>query len=466
MNLNTDFDTIAAISTPRGKGGIAVIRISGSEALDVAERFFKAKSGKALRDVRPSSAVYGDIFDGASFDFPIDDGLATVFFAPRSFTGEDTVEISCHGGCYITEKVLSSAIASGARLARRGEFTRRAFINGRIRLEEAEAIGGILDAETDAQVKLFSKGSASALSSAVDSIKSDILSMLTELYAKIDYPEEDLSGIPRDELPKRIGSLLERCERLKATYKTGYAVTKGIKTVICGRANAGKSTLYNALLGYEAAIVTDIEGTTRDVLEHTLSLGDLTLRLYDTAGLRSDATDKAELIGIERTRRALGDAELIFAVFDSSAPLTEQDRELIRELRDTDKTVISVLTKNDISRTDCDFEEIYSAFENVVRVNARDGDTSELVSLTQSLYIDESIDLGHDAVLVGERQENAIEGAATALREAYNVACDGFYEDISAMYLEGAFTALSEIDGREISEDIVDGIFAKFCVGK
>ncbi len=461
-----NFETVAAISTPRGKGGVAVIRISGEEAFEVAEKFFRPKSGKSLRNYPQSTAVYGDIYSGGNGGYQIDDGLATVFFAPKSFTGEDTVEIACHGGNLITERVLEAALLSGASLAGKGEFTKRAFINGKLRLEEVEAIGGIIEAETDAQIKLFSKGSASALGDRVDSIRGEILSLLTELYAKIDYPEEDLSGIPRDELPGRIEKILSDAEALEKTYKTGYAVTSGIKTVICGRANAGKSTLYNALIGYEAAIVTDIEGTTRDVLEHTVSLGNLTLRLYDTAGLRDNATDKVEMIGIERTKKAMEDAELVLAVFDSSEPLREEDKTLAENLETSGKTVVCVLSKTDIPSRKFDAEFLKNKFSHVVEVNAKEGRTEELKHKLESLYIDETLELGHDAILVGERQASAIRKTTEALKCSHTAAEDGFGEDICAMYAEAALSALSELDGREISRDIVDGIFSKFCVGK
>lgn len=460
------FDTIAAVSTPRGKGGIAVIRISGSEAFAVAERMFVPKSKKHFAELRHASAVYGDILSGKGDGDVIDDGIATVFRGPNSFTGEDTVEISCHGGALITECVLQAALLSGARVALAGEFTKRAFINGKIDLSRAEAVGGLLEAETEAQMKIFSSGSVSALEGAIASIKDDILSVMTQMYAKIDYPEEDLSDIPRDELYDTMQSLLTRCEKLNATYRTGYAVTKGIRCVICGKANAGKSTLYNALLGYEAAIVTDVRGTTRDVLEHTLSIGSMTLRLYDTAGIRTDATDSVELIGIERTERAIKDAELVLAVFDSSCELEEEDLGLIERLSQFKGEVVAVISKQDIESSEFDIKKIKSSFSHVVTISARDGSIDELKAKIESMFLDESIDIGHDAVIVGARQATAISGAVVALKAGVTAARDGFGEDLCAMYLEEALTSLSELDGRHVSEDIVNGIFSRFCVGK
>lgn len=460
------FDTIAAISTPRGKGGIAVIRISGSEAFSVAERIFVPKNKKPVSSIAHATAVYGDILSGTSENDIIDDGIATFFRAPNSFTGEDTVEISCHGGVLITQRVLEAALLSGARGAMPGEYTKRAFVNGKTNLAKTEAVSGLIEAQTDAQIRIFSSGSVSALEGAVNSIKNDILSLMTQMYAKIDYPEEDLSDIPRERLTELFSELLSRCEKLKNTYRTGYAVTNGIKCVICGKANAGKSTLYNALLGYEAAIVTDIRGTTRDVLEHTLSLGNMTLRLYDTAGLRNDATDSVELIGIERTEKAISDAELVLALFDSSAPLDGEDVALIERLESFGGEAIAVISKQDIENEAFDPTRITNAFKNVVALSAKDGDIKALKEKIESLFMDESINIGKDAVVMGARQATAIEGAVSALLDGKQASEYGFGEDVCAMYLESALTSLSELDGRQVSEDIVDGIFSKFCVGK
>ena len=460
------FDTVAAISTPRGKGGVAMIRISGEDALEIAGKMFLPKSGRSLTEYRSASAIYGDILSGRAEGEIIDDGIATVFRAPHSFTGENTVEICCHGGNLITQRVLEAVLLSGAKAAGPGEFTKRAFVNGRLDMSHVEAIGGLIEAETDAQIKLFSQGAASAMSRTVSDIRDKLTSMLSEIYAKIDYPEEDLSGIPRDEFPGRIYEILSTVERLEKTHKTGYAVANGIRCVICGRANAGKSTLYNALLGYEAAIVTDIEGTTRDVLEHTVPLGTLTLRLFDTAGLRTDATDKVELIGIERTKNAIDSAELILAVFDSSSPMNGEDIALVDRLKGGDTPCIAVLTKSDISTDRFDEAFIRGAFDHVVSVDAKTGRIDELRALAEKLFIDDSINIGNDAVIVSSRQAAAIEGALENLRMAYSASEDGFFEDVCAMYVEGALSAISEMDGREISKDIVDGIFSKFCVGK
>jgi len=282
MNL---LDTIAAISTPYGKGGIAVIRISGSEAVSVAERMFEPKNKKPLSETPSNRAVYGSIYANKDGErVAIDDGIAVVFRAPASFTGEDTVEISCHGGVLLTQRVLESALLSGARLATAGEFTRRAYINGKMTLTSAEALGELLAASTDEQISLARSGLRGKLSGEISRIYNSLCDVLAAIYAHIDYPDEDLADISREEMLDIANKNLSDLKRLAATYTTGHAVGEGISTAIVGRTNAGKSTLYNLIVGRDAAIVTDIEGTTRDILTESAKLGKITLRLSDTAG--------------------------------------------------------------------------------------------------------------------------------------------------------------------------------------
>ena len=313
------FDTIAAVSTPRGKGGIAVIRISGADAISVAERVFLPKSKKPLSDIDHAKTVYGDIrakdTDGRVIN--IDDGMAVCFHAPRSFTGEDTVEISCHGGVLITQTVLEAVFAAGARPATAGEFTRRAFVSGRMSLSQAEALGELLEAKTHSQMLLSRSGVRGVLSDKIEELYTKLGDVLSSIYAKIDFPDEDLADMGRDDIEVSVSDIRDEAVKLASTYKTGRAVSEGIRTVICGRTNAGKSSLYNMRVGREAAIVTDIEGTTRDILEETASFGGVTLRLCDTAGLR-DTDDKVESIGVDRARSEMKNAELILAVFDGT----------------------------------------------------------------------------------------------------------------------------------------------------
>lgn len=466
MNIN---DTIAAISTPHGKGGVAVIRISGSQAIPICNRVFRPKSGKQLDELAPNLTVYGEIFMPAAEGISamsIDDGMAVCFHAPRSFTGEDTVEISCHGGILISGQVLSAVLAAGARQAEAGEFTRRAFINGKLDLSEAEALGALLEAQTQGQVMLARGGMSGILSGELRLLYDQLCEIVTSVYAKIDFPDEDLAELTTEEIHARLTSLRAKLGKLCATYGTGRAVCEGIRTVICGRTNAGKSSLYNQLVGREAAIVTDIAGTTRDLLEETVTVGHVMLRLCDTAGLR-ESDDPVERIGISRAKQQLEAAECILAVFDRSVPLCEEDLSLLARLRETDATVLILLNKCDLeSAWD---EQILDGFprENLLTVSAAtDLGVDRLRERIEELFLDGTLDLRADAIVTSARQYAALSRATEHITRAIAAAEASFSEDISCVDLELAMSALAEVDGRAVTEDIVTQIFSHFCVGK
>lgn len=456
-------DTIAAISTPYGKGGVALIRISGSDALSVAEKVF-LPIGKTTLGMRPHGQMtYGTIQTPAGGE--LDDGMAVWFRAPHSFTGEDTVEITCHGGILITERVLRAVLMAGARPAEAGEFTRRAYISGKLRLSQAEALGNLLDAKSDSQITLARNGMKGHLSARTEQVYTDLRSMLTSVYAAIDFPDEDLSEMSRDQMIAVTERAQSDIRALAATYCTGKAVTEGIPTVICGRTNAGKSSVYNRILGYDAAIVTDIEGTTRDVLHETATLGKTLLRLCDTAGLRQ-TDDVVENIGIERTRREMQQAGLILAVFDSSRPITEEDRALIREIRQSGIPAIALLNKSDRT-AEADWQELGDDFRCVLPISAKEGTGMDaLADAVDRLFIDESLDLGQDAIVTGARQYAALESAAEALTHALTDLRNEVPLDLCCVGMEQALLAIGEVDGRELGEEIVAEIFSRFCVGK
>ena len=460
-------DTIAAISTPRGRGGVAVLRVSGPDAIAIADRIFEAKNGKRLAEQTARVAVRGDIFAtlGDGERRVIDDGLVTVFRAPASFTGEDTVEISCHGGVLLTETVLTSLLCVGARAAEAGEFTRRAFLNGKLGLSSAEALGNILEAQTEAQLVLAQAGMRGRIEGRSEEIYSQVRDILASIYAKIDYPDEDLADMSREEMLQALIKCKDMTDTLVRSYRTGHAVAEGIATVICGKPNVGKSSLYNRLVGREAAIVTDIEGTTRDVLTETASLGRVTLRLYDTAGLR-ETENLVERIGIERTREAMERAELILALFDGSRPADEEDRELVERLKCGGCTVIAVFNKSDLASEGID-EFYLSHLENRVSISARTGEgIEELERLVDRLFTDGEIRLGEDAVLTNARQHAAARNASEALARAMDALTCGLPIELACTDAEGAMEAIAELDGRAVSEDIVSQIFSHFCVGK
>ena len=466
-------DTIAAISTPHGKGGVAVLRVSGADAVAVASRVFVPRSGKQLNEGKPRVATYGAILapEGDAW-LPVDDGVATVYRAPASFTGEDTVEICCHGGILLTQTVLSALLSAGARMARPGEFTRRAFLNGKIGLSAAEAVGSLLEAQSRGQMTLALGGLHGKLESRSRACYEKLRTVLTSVLACIDFPDEDLSEMSREDMIAALSEVESELVALGNTYRTGHAIAEGIPTVICGRTNVGKSSLYNRLLGREAAIVTDIEGTTRDILSETTTLGQVTLRLFDTAGLR-DTEDQVERIGIDRARRAMDEAELILALFDATRPLTEQERATLRDLADRQRTgvaVIGLLNKSDAAeptvahKTESD---VRAELERVLSISAQMGEGMEALSaLVNGLFVDGSISLREDAVVVNARQMATVTRAVEALRAALDALRAGLPMDLCCVDLTASMSALSELDGREIGEDVVSEIFSHFCVGK
>ena len=459
MNI---LDTIAAISTPFGKGGIAVIRISGADAFSVADRIFKPENGKSLKELSPKTAYYGKIFHEGR---QIDDGIVTLFSAPNSFCGEDTAEISCHGGILITQMVLTAALSSGARLATAGEFTRRAFINGKMKLSHAEALGNLLEAETQEQVYLARSGMRGTLSAEVDGIYNSLCLVLSSVFAHIDYPDEDLADMSREQMVAVIDGNISRLERLCKTYKTGRAVAEGIKTAIAGRTNAGKSSLYNRILGRNAAIVTDIEGTTRDILTEKVMLGRVLIKLSDTAGLRQTG-DAVEKIGIERARESIEDSELILAVFDGSTLPTDEDYSLAAYLKEQSAVTVAIINKTD--RGICpEAEKLCSSFEYSLRLSTLNGDGFDKLSeLVESIYIDKNLDTGNDAIIANSRQHASASACLECLIRAKEFINSSLPLEICCSELESAMSALSELDGRKVSEDIVAGIFKNFCVGK
>ena len=460
--------TIAAISTPPGKGGVAVIRISGDDAFSIAHSVFRPRSAKAKLSFPKRVPVWGDILHSGE---PIDDGLLTLFPAPNSYTGEDMAEISCHGGILITSKVLEAVLIAGAYPAERGEFTRRAFLSGKLTLTEAEAIGLLLDAKSEAQIKLSRADSRGRLSSELDSIRSSITALLSSLYARIDYPDEDLGDFSDGETVEEIDKLICKTEALISTYKTGHAVSEGIRTVICGKPNVGKSTLYNLLLLEEAAIVTDIPGTTRDVLEGTVALGDVMLKISDTAGIRDGEVDTVEAIGISRSVERIEKAELIIALFDSSREPDGEDLRIIRLLRDADAPCIAVITKIDDGGYSDKIRDMLRDIhaDAVLEISAKhNGDAARdlLTKAADELFKDERIKIGDDAIISSARQNAALIRARDHLKTAKEAFLLGISQDAASSDIELALGAIAQIDGRAVSEEVVADIFAKFCVGK
>ncbi len=476
--------TIAAVSTPRGKGGIAVIRISGEFAVEVAAGMFVPRSGKDLRTCSARCAIYGDILDSAGQ--VCDSGICVVFRGPNSFTGEDACEISCHGGTYVTMTVLASALAHGAVSATAGEFTKRAFINGKLSLIEAEAVGKLIDSDTEERMRLSSGAMRGNVSREIKKIADSLVGVMTALYAAIDYPDEDIGTEGEDEIAGVVDRALADVKRILATYKTGKAVSDGVKTVICGRPNVGKSSLFNRMTGEESAIVTSVAGTTRDVLRENISFGGVTLRLSDTAGLH-ESDDVVEQIGIDRANDEIYGAELVLAVYTAEDCVKGYDPEPLPAC-----AKIAVINKADlyggepldsafVSRLANDFDRVVllsctgdengvcDALESALArlgCSASGKGLEGLQGAVAALYGSDKIDLQSDAVIWDVRQQASLSRAAAWLSEASEALAVGAELDAVCTTVETAAAALSETDGRGITEEIVDGIFHRFCVGK
>jgi tRNA modification GTPase len=375
------------------------------------------------------------------------------------------VELSCHGGVLVTQKVLSALLMAGARMALPGEFTKRSFINGKMSLTSAEALGDLLEAQTDEQIKLARSGMRGVLSGEVGEIYGSLCNVLAAIYAHIDYPDEDLADISHEEALAVARENLYRLQKLSRTYSTGRAVMGGIPTVILGRTNAGKSSLYNRIVGRDAAIVTDIEGTTRDVLTETAKLGRVVLRLSDTAGLR-ESGDVVEKIGIDRARQAAESAELVLAVFDGSRVPDERDVDFVEYLQTISGVKVAIVNKSDLGVLP-EMNGLLSRFDHICQVSAESGDGFDrLASMIEQLYIDNDLDTGSDAIISNARQAASVGSAIEALEIAIGAISAELPLEICCAEIENSLSALGELDGRTVSEDIVSRIFSNFCVGK
>lgn len=461
MNIGTGA-SVAAVSTPYGRGGIAVIRVSGEDAVEISSRVFVPGNGRPLSETEANRTVWGRILSDGE---PLDDGMATVFRAPHSFTGEDTVEISCHGGILVTQKVLEAVFSAGAAPAGPGEFTKRAFLNGKLGLSQAEAIIDLIDAESTEKLRLAGAQARGSLSRACGEIYETLRAAVSSTYAYIDFPDEDLTDLSVPELTSAVEDVCERLRRLLSTYTHGKAVNEGIRCAIVGKPNTGKSSLLNALLGRDRAIVTEIAGTTRDVIEETVVLGRVMLRLADTAGIHG-TEDTVEKLGVERSVAALEQAELVLAVFDASKPFDGDDLSLAEKLKACTCPVLALANKSDLEAVS-DPASLGVPFAKILRISAKEGVGTDAVRETvEALFCAGKIDYDTEAVISNARQYAAAKDALSHARRALEALSSGYTQDIAGMDLELALSSLGELDGRAVTGDIVDTIFHNFCVGK
>ena len=455
----SDLSAIAAISTPLGTGGVGIIRISGKNATEIADRIFVSVNGIKLSSSKGYRAYFGRIFDGET---AVDEVVCLVFRAPHSYTGEDVVEINCHGGVVLLKKILRLVLQNGAQAAAPGEFTKRAFLNGKLDLSEAESVMTLISAQGEQGANAAFNQLEGSLSRKIEKINSSLLSLAAHIAARVDYPDDEIEELGNNELYSTIyNAHLELCALL-SNFDSGMAVTNGVEAAIVGKPNVGKSTLMNLLTGYDRSIVTEIEGTTRDVVEETVNLNGCILRISDTAGMR-ETGDIVEKLGVERSRKKLERAAIVFAVFDLSKPLSDEDKELIDECKD--KNVIPIINKTDLEpRLDVDY--IKNKLGSPLFISAKSGDGyNELCDRVAELMGTKNFDTT-SAMLVNERQRICCQKASDALKDALEALNLGLTPDAIGVCIDDAIAALLELTGQKASEAVVDEVFKQFCVGK
>lgn len=449
--------TIAAISTATGEGALGVIRISGEDAITVADKVFKSFSGNPLSSFEGYHAAYGEIYDG---DTLLDDAVALVFRAPHSYTGENVVELSVHGGALMLRSILRVILKNGAFLAEAGEFTKRAFLNGKTDLTRAESIMGLISARNEAELRLSRQAHSGFVAKKIAEIESFLVSTDASIAVYSDYPDEDIDGLDPINFGNMLGNAKSELDKMLRDYDAGKILREGIDTVIVGKPNVGKSTLMNMLSRTERSIVTEVAGTTRDVIEETVTVGEFTLRLADTAGIHETA-DLVESIGVERALKRLREAQLVLAVFDCTLPLGYDDFSLIEKLNSRNTVII-------INKSDLMGKIDLSVFEGfaIVQTSAKNGiGYDELVKSISGIV--STAELSADsAVLINERQRACAERAYEAVSEALFALQSGATMDAVGVCVDDALTALFEMTGKRVTNEVADEIFRKFCVGK
>ena len=454
--------TIASISTAPGVGGIGIIRMSGENTFKVLDKIFIAKNPQKIEEIQGYTIKYGHIIDGEKI---IDEVLVSYFKAPKSYTTENMCEINSHGGIVVMRKILNLCLKNGADLAEPGEFTKRAFLGGRIDLSQAESIIDIINAKSDREAKEGIKQLEGFLSEKINEIKNDLLEIMTNIEVSIDYPEYDTPDITNNDILKTIENTRKKLYTLKKSFDNGKIIKQGIKTVIIGKPNAGKSSLLNAILKEDRAIVTEIEGTTRDTIEEFVNINGIPLNLIDTAGIR-EAKDEVEMIGIEKSKKLANDADLIIAIFDSSKELSKEDKEIL-DIAKNKKSII-ILNKIDLKQIITHENPKLESFkENIINMSTKNKvGLEELFKKITTLFNLNEINLDNDIVITNERHKNLISKAIENLNKAEDILKQGMPVDIIAISLKDVLSNLGAITGEEAGEEIINEIFARFCLGK
>jgi tRNA modification GTPase trmE len=460
VQVLTQYDTIAAIATPIGEGGISIIRVSGENALEIVNKIFR---GENLNKVASHTIHYGHIIDYANKDV-VDEVLVTVMLAPKTFTRENTVEVSCHGGLLVTQKILQLILDNGARMATPGEFTKRAFINGRIDLTQAESIMDIIEAKTDRARQVAMKQLEGGLLFEIRKLRQELLNTMAHEEVNIDYPEYDMDDVTSKEMYDKAQQVIKEIDKLLATAQEGKVVRSGLATAIVGRPNVGKSSLLNYLSKEEKAIVTNIAGTTRDTLEEYVSLKGILLKLIDTAGIRQ-TDDIVEKIGVERSKRAITESDLVLLLINSSEELTEEDQKLL-ELTQDKKRIIILNKADQVAKiTKKDIQKITDSPIVTISVLKKQNMTG-LEEAIKSLFLQGIADSKSEVMVTNQRQNDLLRKAKQSLIEAIEAINDNMPLDLVQIDLKEAWDSLGEITGDTAPDELITQLFSKFCLGK
>lgn len=458
-----EFDTICAVSTSFGVGGISIIRLSGPKAINIIKKIFRDKDGKDVAEFKSYTLKYGYIHKVNS-DEILDEVIVSFMKGPKSFTAEDVIEINAHGGIFITNKILEETVIAGARLAERGEFTKRAFLNGRIDLTQSEAINDIINAETDSSAKAAIYQSKGIISDKIKSLRERILLLNANIEATVDYPEEDLEEVTAYDGIIKITELSLEINNLIESFKEGKITRDGLSVVIIGKPNVGKSSLLNTLLQENRAIVTEIPGTTRDIIEEHINLDGILVKLTDTAGIR-DTEDIIEKIGVEKSKERINEADLIILVFDKSSQLAKEDLEIIESIKD--KNFIVLLNKSDLNSEILDLDSIpYLKGKKIINISAKFGEGINILKEEiKNIFFSNNFDISVESI-TNLRHKEALIKALESLSAAVDTLKNVSAVDMASIDLKNAYLSLGEITGESTSEDIINKIFEKFCLGK
>ena len=454
--------TIASISTAPGIGGIGIIRMSGAQTFEILEKIFKQKNPQKIEDIKGYTIKYGHIVDNEKI---IDEVLVSYFKAPKSYTTENMCEINSHGGTVILKEILELCLKNGAELAEPGEFTKRAFLNGRIDLAQAESVIDIINAKSEKEAKSSINQLEGFLSRDISEIKQGILDVLVNIDVTIDYPEYDTPEVQKKEIKDMIENTINKLSRLEKSFDNGKIIKDGIKTAIIGKPNAGKSSLLNAILKEDRAIVTALAGTTRDTIEEFVTVRGVPLKLVDTAGIR-EAVDEVEKIGVEKSIKQAQDADLEIAIFDSSKPLDAEDLEILNLIKN--KKTIILLNKTDLEQVISeDDDRLTSVTSNILKISALNKTgIEELYDKISEMFNLDEINLDNEVLITNLRHKNIISKAKENALNAKNALENDMPIDIIAIYIRQILDDLGEITGEVVTEDIINEIFSKFCLGK